>query len=186
MDTVQYAKIVTKELADTLALVPAEDGERLAGQILGAKKILVAGAGRSGFAVKAFAMRLMHMGFDAYVCGETVTPNLEPEDLFLVASGSGETGSLVSMTRKARGIGAAIATVTTNPAGTISQLAGLTVVIPAPSPKVETGNGLRTIQPMGSLFEQSCLLFLDCVILRLMERRGDSSGHMYTRHANLE
>lgn len=186
MDTTQYAKIVTQELADTLALVSPQEGEALTGLILGAKKILVAGAGRSGFAAKAFAMRLMHMGFAVYVCGETVTPNLEADDLFLVASGSGETGSLVSMTQKARAIGAAIATVTTNPAGTIASLADVVAVIPAPSPKVETGNGLRTIQPMGSLFEQCCLLFLDCVILRLMEQRGDSSGHMYTRHANLE
>ena len=186
MNTTQYTQIVTRELADTLAQVSAQDGERLTNLILDAKKILVAGAGRSGFAAKAFAMRLMHMGFDVYVCGETVTPNLEAEDLFLVASGSGETGSLVSMARKAKEIGAAIATVTTRPGGTIGQLADVAVEIPAPSPKVETGNGLRTIQPMGSLFEQSCLLFLDCVILRLMERRGDDSAHMYTRHANLE
>jgi 6-phospho-3-hexuloisomerase len=45
--------------------------------------------------VKAFAMCLMQMGIDAYVVGETVTPNLEKEDLLIIGSGSGETKSLV-------------------------------------------------------------------------------------------
>ena len=39
---------------------------------------------------------------------------------------------------------------------------------------------------MGSLFEQSLLLFLDSVILRLMELQGNDSDTMFTRHANLE
>ncbi|MGN0293874.1 MAG: 6-phospho-3-hexuloisomerase [Lachnospiraceae bacterium] len=186
MNTTEYAAVVTKELTDTLAKVSPEDGEKLADLILNAKKILVAGAGRSGFAAKAFTMRLMHMGFDAYVCGETVTPNLEPEDLFIVASGSGSTGSLVSMAQKAKKIGAPIATVTICPDGPIGQLADVAVEIPAPTPKADVDASLKSIQPMGSLFEQSTLLFLDSIILRLMEKKNLNSDKMFTRHANLE
>ena len=36
-------------------------------------------------------MRMMHVGLDAYVVGETVTPSLEADDIFIVGSGSGET-----------------------------------------------------------------------------------------------
>ena len=61
-------------------------------------RIFCIGVGREGMMTRAFAMRLMHMGFESYVCGETITPNLEVDDLFLVVSGSGSTGSLVSMT----------------------------------------------------------------------------------------
>ena len=35
------------------------------------KKLLVVGAGRSGLIGKAFAMRLMHLGINVYVMGET-------------------------------------------------------------------------------------------------------------------
>ncbi|MDD2959985.1 MAG: 6-phospho-3-hexuloisomerase [Lachnospiraceae bacterium] len=186
MNVTEYAEIITAELENTLKRVSPEQGEQLADQIMQAKKILVAGAGRSGMAAKAFTMRLMHMGFDAYVCGETVTPNLEAEDLFLVASGSGETGSLTGMTKKAKQIGAKIAAVTIRPEGTIGQMADVVVQIPAPTPKAAAEGIQSSIQPMGSLFEQSCLLCLDAVILRLMEKRGDNSDAMYTRHANLE
>ena len=186
MNTTEYSKEVLAELNRTLTNVSAEEGEKLAQLVLNAGKILVAGAGRSGFAVKAFAMRLMHMGFDAYVVNETVTPNIEPGDVLVVGSGSGETGSLVVMAQKAKKIGADLALVTIFPDSSIGKIADAVVRIPAPTPKVATDTGFKSIQPMGSLVEQSLLLFLDSVILRLMELQGNDSDTMFTRHANLE
>jgi 6-phospho-3-hexuloisomerase len=186
MNVTEYAGLITGEIADTLGKVSPEDGEKLTDMILDAKKIFVAGAGRSGMAARAFAMRLMHMGFESYVCGETITPSLEAEDLFIVASGSGSTDSLVSMTQKAEKIGAQIATVTICPEGPIGRIADLAVEIPAPTPKARVKNKTVSVQPMGSLFEQCAFIFFDSVILRLMEKRGISSDKMFTRHANLE
>ena len=60
------------------------------------------------------------------------------------------------------------------------------LTLPAPSPKAKAGETVRSVQPMGSLFEQAVLLFLDAVILELMARRGVVSEEMFTRHANLE
>ena len=181
-----YAGEVLGELERTLTMISPEETDQLVERIVAAKKILVTGAGRSGLAVKAFAMRLMHMGFDAHVVGETVTPNFETTDLLLIGSGSGETGSLVQMARKAREIGGGIALVTIFPQSTIGQLADVYVRIPAPTPKVCTDTGWTSIQPMGSLFEQSLFIFLDLVILRLMDRVTKDSGSMFRRHANLE
>ena len=186
MNTTEYAKKITEELAYTLGQVDPENGEKLTDAILSAGKILVAGAGRSGFAVKAFAMRLMHMGFNAYVVGETVTPNLEADDLFIVASGSGETGSMVVMSEKAKKIGAKLATVTIRPEGSVGRMADIVIRIPAPTPKVNVSGAFKSIQPLGSLFEQSLLLYLDAIVVRLMEKQGNDSDTMFTRHANLE
>ena len=186
MNTVEYSKQILKELERTLVLVPYREAEELVDSILKSRKIFVAGAGRSGFAVKSFAMRLMHMGFEAYVIGETVTPNLEKEDLIIFGSGSGETGSLVSMAIKAEEIGASIALVTIFHESSIGKIADIVIKVPAPTPKVETDSGFKSIQPMGSLFEQTLLLFLDSIILRLMEKQGNDSSAMFTRHANLE
>ena len=186
MNTTEYSKAIVRELDATLDQIADDEGEKLTEYILHSKKILAAGAGRSGFAVKSFAMRLMHMGFDAYVVGETVTPNLEASDLLIIGSGSGETGSLVNMAEKARKIGAKIVTVTIRPEGAIGKIADLAIKIPAPTPKAETDASFKSIQPMGSLFEQSLLIFLDAVILRLMEKQGNHADTMFSRHANLE
>ncbi|VDG96405.1 3-hexulose-6-phosphate isomerase [Lysinibacillus sphaericus] len=184
MKATAYTQEILDELKHTLSIMKDTEAENLVGAILNAKKIFVAGGGRSGFMAKAFVMRMMHIGLEAYVVGETVTPNLEADDLFIVGSGSGETGSLVSMTEKAKNIGATIASITTNPVSTIGKLADLTIEIPAQA-KADSASG-KSIQPMGSLFEQALLLFYDALILSVMEKSDSHSEFMYGRHANLE
>ncbi|MDT8859724.1 6-phospho-3-hexuloisomerase [Alkalihalobacillus sp. MEB130] len=185
MQTVEYTQEIIKELQRTVDLINDVEVERLVDGILEAKKVFVAGAGRSGFMAKSFAMRMMHVGLDPYVVGETVTPNLEEGDIFIVGSGSGETKSLVSMTEKAKKIGATVAAVTISPNSTIATLADITIQVPAQMKSGESSEN-ETIQPMGSLFEQSLLLLYDAVILRFMEKKGLDSQTMYGRHANLE
>jgi 6-phospho-3-hexuloisomerase len=179
-------KRIFQELKKTVLSVRNDQAQELIQAILQAGNIFVAGAGRSGFMVKAFAMRLMHMGRDVYVVGETVTPNLTSEDILIIASGSGATGSLVAMAEKAKAIGARIGLVTIDGQSPIAKLADIVLTIPAPSPKVERKTDFASIQPMGSLFEQSLLLTFDALILMLMEGQNKTSDTMFTRHANLE
>lgn len=186
MNTLEFSNLVLNELQSVLSRVSSTDAENFVKGLMVAKKIFVSGAGRSGFAAKAFAMRLMHFGLEAHVIGETTTPNYGTGDLLVVCSGSGETGSLVSIVEKAKRIGGKIALVTIVPESTIGRAADYRVQIPAPSPKASAGAVVASIQPMGSLFEQALLLFLDSTILRLMELQKNDSGNMFKRHANLE
>ena len=133
----------------------------MADEILKAKHIFVAGAGRSGMMARCFAMRLMHMGMKAYMVGEVVTPSMQEGDLLIITSGSGTTGSLVKM-------------------------ADVVVQINAPTSKSEIDTGVTSIQPMGSLFEQSLLICLDFIIRILMDKTGITGEEMFKRHANLE
>jgi len=121
------------------------------------------------------------------VVGEMVTPNFEPNDLLVVCSGSGETGSLVAIAGQAKRIGGKLALITIAPDSTIASLADVCVVIPAPSPKARAMDGLvASTQPMGALFEQAQGVFLDCTIVALMRRTGADAEAMFKRHANLE
>ncbi|MGP7818239.1 6-phospho-3-hexuloisomerase [Niallia sp. 01092] len=185
MKTTDFLQEVLKELNHGATLISDHDAEKLVNSIMTAKKVLVAGAGRSGLMLKSFAMRMMHMGIDAYVVGETVTANFEKEDLLIIGTGSGETKGLVSIAEKAKNIGGEVIAVTIFPESTIGILADHSVKLPG-SPKDKTDSSFQTIQPMGSLFEQLLLLFLDSVILKFMEKKGLDSNTMYGKHANLE
>jgi 6-phospho-3-hexuloisomerase len=185
MQTTQYVTEIIKELNRTADLLTNEEAEKMVDHVLESKKIFVAGAGRSGFMAKSFAMRMMHMGLDTYVVGESVTPNLEEDDILIIGSGSGETKSLISMAEKAKNLGATVALVTIFPESTIGKIADISIKLPAKS-KTETDSEFNTIQPMGSLFEQTLLLFFDAIILRVMEKKGLNSETMFGRHANLE
>ncbi|MFC0236406.1 6-phospho-3-hexuloisomerase [Fictibacillus phosphorivorans] len=185
MNTTQYLAAVVEELSQTVSLISDEETEKLVDQILESKKIFVAGAGRSGFMGKSFVMRMMHMGIDAYVVGETVTAAFEKDDLLIIGSGSGETKTLVAIAEKAKSLGGTVAAITISPESTIGKLADITVRLPGVT-KDQSEGDFKTIQPMGSLFEQTMLLIYDAIILRFMEKKGLDSNKMYGKHANLE
>jgi 6-phospho-3-hexuloisomerase len=126
------------------------------------------------------------MGFNAWVVGETVTPGIAEGDLLLIGSGSGETASLVSAASKAKKIGVSLGLISIYPDSTIGRQADVLIKINAQTPKGKTESGFTSIQPMGSMFEQSLLIVFDALILRLMERLGKNSETMFGRHANLE
>lgn len=185
MKTVKYAAEIVKELQRSVTLISEEETEKLADRIQTAGKIFLAGAGRSGFMGRAFAMRLMHMGFNAYVVGETVTPGIGPDDLLIIGSGSGETQSLATMARKAKQLGASVVTVTIHPDSMLGSLSDFSVKLPGTPKEQKNADGV-TIQPMASLFEQTLIVLYDAVILGLMDQKDQSSRQMFGRHANLE
>ncbi|MBQ9057862.1 MAG: 6-phospho-3-hexuloisomerase [Atopobiaceae bacterium] len=182
----EISSAIIGELSQTLGSVDSESARAFCDVLLSADEVFCAGAGRSGFQVKGFAMRLMHMGIRSYVVGETCTPNIGPDGVLVIISGSGETASLVNHARKAKELGAKLLLVTIDPESTIAQLADAVVSISAPSPKASVEASITTIQPMGSLFEQSAGLFLDYIVVMAMKRQGMSSDEMFGRHANLE
>lgn len=186
MNNKQFAEVVINELSHTLRSIDSEAAEKFVDLVLDAEEVFCAGAGRSGFQIKGFAMRLMHMGINSYVVGETCTPNIKDNGLLVICSGSGETKSLVNHATKAKEMGAKIALITINPESSIAKMADVVIEISAPSPKSAKEGEIKSIQPMGSLFEQSEGIFMDISIMMLMERQGLDSDTMFGRHANME
>lgn len=151
-----------------------------------AKRVFVAGKGRSGLFARAFALRLMHMGLTVHVVDEVTTPAITANDLLVIASGSGETPSLAQYAARARAQGASVALITAFPHSTVAQQADVVVYIPAPSVKADGSNEVVSVQPMANLFEQSLAILLDIITLQLMQELGLSEEQMFARHANLE
>ncbi|MCY8930007.1 6-phospho-3-hexuloisomerase [Bacillus subtilis] len=185
MKTTEYVAEILNELHRSAAYISNEEADQLADHILSSHKIFTAGAGRSGLMAKSFAMRLMHMGFNAHIVGEILTPPLAEGDLVIIGSGSGETKSLIHTAAKAKSLHGIVAALTINPESSIGKQADLIIRMPG-SPKDQSNGSYKTIQPMGSLFEQTLLLFYDAVILKLMEKKALDSETMFTHHANLE
>lgn len=187
MRTKEILKGITGELQQTFDELDQDQLNELRRYILGAKKIFVAGAGRSLLMIRGLAMRLMHMGFTSYVVGETVTPAIEEGDLLIIASGSGATATLRAVAEKCSKIRANLALLTTAPDSPIAMLADCVVKVPAATTK-RADSTRTTIQPGANTFEQSVLLIGDALIMELMESRtlSDNNERLMKRHANLE
>ena len=179
---------IVDELGKSLSGISADQAESFIKLIMDSKRVFVSGAGRSLLMLRAFAMRLMQFGFSVFVVGETTTPAIEPEDVLIVGSGSGETATLQIFSNKAKSIGSKLALITIYPDSTLGKLADVIVKIPAPTTKTELHNDVKSIQPGASLFEQSMLLFLDSIVVCLIETKQLSANNQVLMkvHANLE
>ena len=152
--------------------------------IQNAERIFLIGAGRTGLALKAATMRLMHLGLTVFVVGETTTPAIKAGDLLLAASGSGTTSSIVKAAEKAVSVGAEVIALTTTAVSPLADLASKIVVIPA-AQKQDHGKSVSE-QYAGSLFEQFIFLITDAIFQTLWEIDGAPAEELWTRHANLE
>lgn len=148
-------------------------------------KIVCTGAGRVGLAMRGFAMRLNHLGVDSHFLGETIVPHTGPGDLLIVGSGSGSTGSILKLVEIAKSRGLRIALVTSTQSSPMRTLADASVVLSTPSKSSERPE-LDSIQPMTTLFEQTLAIFLDSVVLDLMEKFGETTESMWGRHNVIE
>jgi 6-phospho 3-hexuloisomerase len=157
------------------------------------KRLFVMGAGRSGLVVKGFAMRLMHLGFNVYVVGETVTPAVETDDLLVVISGSGETKSINEMSALAKAKGTRLAAVTSNKDSSLGTISDTIVVVKGRTKtsgmdfmeRQVVGSHI-SFAPLGTMFEISTMVFLDGIIAALMEITKKSEDDLKKKHATLE
>jgi 6-phospho-3-hexuloisomerase len=158
------------------------------------KRLLIIGVGRSGLVGRSFAMRMMHLGFNVYVMGETITPAIGKGDLIIAISGSGTTKLVVTSSEIAKEVGARIIAVTSHPDSDLGRLADHIVLVKGRTKvAVETDYFLRQITgaheplaPLGTVFEVSALIFFDSIIVELMRKLGKTEKDMLSRHATIE
>ena len=174
------------ELGSVMSKLTPEMAETLIKELESAPRIFGYGGGRSGYILRGFCMRLMHLGFEVFFVGETITPRLQPQDLLLVMSGSGETAHTVDMVRRANGAGARTLALTAQPHSSIGRTAQVVLAVPGTT-KLTLAQEPASVQCPGSLFEQATFLFLETVVLILFKHRlNQDQDQILSRHTDLE
>src|SRR3990170_5161104 len=175
-----------------------EQVEKMIQMILDAqsKKIFVVGMGRSGFVGRAFALRLMNLGFNVYFLGETITPAAGDGDLVIAISGTGTTKIVLTASSTAKEIGVKVVAVTSYCESPLGHIADHVVLLGGRTkmgwPKEEEylarqlHGESEPLSPLGSIFENNCMIFLDSLIVELMHRLGKTETEMRGRHATIE
>ncbi|MEM2928156.1 MAG: 6-phospho-3-hexuloisomerase [Nitrososphaerota archaeon] len=187
---------ILSQVRDSLSKIDKEQIEKFIDMLVNARgrKILVSGAGRTGLVARAFAMRLMHLGYLVYVVGETITPSLEKDDILIAISGSGTTTLVVEAAKAAKIIGSKVIAITSFPESPLVQLADHTIILPG---RTKTSSKTdyfsrqilgfhEPLLPLGTLFETNCLIFLDIIIVELMKELNITEEEIKKRHANIE
>ncbi len=170
---------VLAELSVVAAAVDLDEMDALVELMARAKRVFVAGMGRSGLMARAFTMRLMHLNLNVFVVGETTTPSIGRGDLLICCSRYGRSRSLRTYIEKAHEHGALAALITMSGKTPLAKQADHVFTI-----AVEEGGKSR--QPMGTIFEQSLLLYCDALTLLAMKKLDVSEKDMRKQHTQLE
>jgi 6-phospho-3-hexuloisomerase len=194
-DLLVSMKQIIDHLDEVTEKLDTEAVKNMLQKIIDGKRIFVMGAGRSGLVAKAFAMRLMHLGFSVYVVGETTTPAVRPDDVVVAISGSGETRSIADLGKIVKYIGSTLITVTSKKESTLGRISDIIVVLPSKT-KIDPDAGgcleknmrgdYKNLPPLGTSFEITSLIFLDSLIAQLITLTGASEAELKSRHTNIE
>ena len=169
-------KRIEKELDKVLKKISEKQTSELIKLIKTSKTIFLAGQGRSGLVAQAFAMRLTHLGLNSHIIGEATAPSIKKNNLLIAISGSGKTKQTIATIKNAKKARAKICLITSKQPKIKPDL-----II-----KIEAKtkfNHKKSIEPLGSLFEQATLLYLDSVVILLMKKLKIKEKAMKKRHS---
>lgn len=181
----ELIEIILEENRRLVTHIAGKAATDLIQRIEKAESIFFSAQGRAGFILRCFCMRLMHLGFRVYFCGETVTPAITGNDLLIVLSGSGETPSTVEAVRLAKQYKTETYGILGNIESRIGSLVDHNLHIPGTT-KLLRDEEPVSAQMAGSLFEQSVFLFLEAVVLKIYQTQKKNVGSVSSRHAVIE
>jgi 6-phospho-3-hexuloisomerase len=182
---------ITNELVEehkkVFSLLSMEQLEEFMSAVVDAKNIFVMAAGREGISLRAFAMRLAHLGKNTSWVWDDTTTGVEPGDLFVISDGRGCIGSFRYTLEKVKEAGGKVAMFTANPDGANAKAyADIVIFVRSQAYLVERGDVVPTIQMMGNQYEQHLYMLCDVIIMLLVETLGLTYDDLEARHRNVE
>lgn len=152
--------------------------------------IIAYGAGRMGYGIHAFIMRLIHLGYHAYWYGDTTIPSIGKNDIFIFSSASGKTETIVKLAEIVKKkSNAMVISLTGNVSSPLAKLSDNVIQFKSCNNGLNSEDSIEkidSIQPMTTLNEQSAFIFFDIVTLLLMERLNENNKTMTARHSIIE
>jgi 6-phospho-3-hexuloisomerase len=118
------------------------------------------------------------MGLEVFFVGETVTPIVEEGNVVIIVSYTGETMSATQTANIVRRVGAKVIAITANSHSKLAAASNIVIEIHPPKDEEK-----KRLAPLGTLFEDATLIYLDSIVAVLMEKLGQSEGSMRKRHA---
>lgn len=184
----KIAEKIIEQIEGSIKLVDEKQIEDMVQLIMDSKKIFVAGSGRSGFVARSFASRIVDLGYEVYVVGETITPSAKSLDTIIAISGSGETSYTLNAAEVGKKLGAKIIAITSYPESPLARLGDVVVHMPGriTGPVQASIKDYLTRQitgihepftPAGTAFELACMVLLESVVITIKERREGIEGN---------
>ena len=133
-------------------------------------------AGRMGYSLRGFIMRLVHMGVSASFIGDTNVPSIQQNSTVIINSSSGETPTIKIFAQQAKNRGAKVFLITQNPGSKIGKLSDVILKIPT----------MKSDQVMKTLPEQYSFLLLDYIASVIISKLKMEHDFLKNNHSVFE
>lgn len=187
-----FKDVVLAEINEVLSSVDEAKLNEMVDALTKNKEVKVLGyaAGRMGSGLKAFIMRLNHLGIKASFFGDNYVPPMNDNDVFICCSNSGTTKSVVNILEifKAKANGTIISFVG-NENSKMAELSDIVI-------KFKTCNGglnsaddpskINSIQPMTTLTEQAMFILFDLIVMLIIDKLNIDIKDTKQYHSNIE
>ena len=186
----KYENEILDEIKTVLDSIDEEQVDELVRLIETSDKVVGYGAGRMGLSLKAFIMRLNHLGIEAYFLGDTYIPPITEYDLVLVSSGSGETSMIKKFVEEVnKKTSAFVAAVLGNEHSSISNLSNHIVVFKPCNGGLnseDSSDKINSIQLMSTLNEQATYILFDIIAKKIADDLNMNTEKTKRYHFNVE
>ena len=143
---------------------------------LESSKVICIGAGRMGYSVRAFSMRLMHLGYNSSFISDTNVSRVDKNTLVIISTGSGETPSNILYANQVKKAGGTLCVITQNLNSSVGVLGDLLLPITCST----------SSQPMKTLVEQYTYLLFDYIVSRIISIKKITDNSLHSLHSTLE
>ena len=170
-------KVILNEIAQLYGTLNVNAADDICNEIQKCEgNIIGLGAGRMGYSLQSFIMRLSHLGFSSYMIGDTTLPRIVAGDLVIVNSSSGETRSVMLLADIAKSHGAKILGLTSGKNSDLARISDLCIFY----------DKIESMQLMKSAYEQFSFLFFDECAFKLSKHVKLTTDEIETNHSVLE
>jgi 6-phospho-3-hexuloisomerase len=140
---------------------------------------------------RIFCMKLNHVGLKAYTVFDEVNPPMDPEDVFVAISQSGETATVIALVEKVKKIGASVVGVTSAGSSRLAAKSDHLLLLSRIDPAVPVdalsflGTG-EDQNVLGCIFGFTTYVVFYSLAGMIAEMRGETPASIDARHANLQ
>lgn len=186
----KYENEILNEIKQVLDSIKEDDVDNMVDTIMSSDKVVGYGAGRMGLSLKAFIMRLNHLGIQAYYVDDTYIPPLTEFDLLLVSSGSGETTMVKTFMEKAiNKAHCAVGAITGDENSTMARAAGAVIIFKPCNGGLNSEDSdrkINSIQLMSTLNEQATYILFDIIAKKIADKLDMDTEKTKRYHFNVE
>lgn len=186
MTLLEKRAVQAREVAAMFEGVNQAQIDTLVDEIIQAERVFVAGWGRAGNVARILGMNCSQLGKLVFSVGDNSTPAIEPGNLLIIVSQSGNTKTISVICEQAKAHGAKVALISVNAESNMGKQADLNVVIPRRLPGEEGMGDPEVFEKRPYAFYQAAFMLNDFISTCIRQKTGQTLADVARYHNNLE